>query len=90
MTRELIYRKFSMNGVDSEELIAKKVSSSNILYSLIKVASHKEGNGYCFDPDTTIGIIFGELILPYESERVCAIEELFADTGIHFCHTKHI
>lgn len=79
-----------MNGVDSEELIAKKVSSSNILYSLIKVASHKEGNGYCFDPDTTIGIIFGELILPYESERVCAIEELFADTGIHFRHTKHI
>ena len=79
-----------MNGVDSEELIGKEVSSSNILHSLIKVASHKEGNGYCFDPATTIGIIFGELTPPYESDRVCAVEELFADTGIHFRHTKYI
>ncbi len=79
-----------MNGVDSEELIAEKTGSSHMLYSLIKVASHKEGDGYCFDPDTTIGIIFGELNAPYESDRVRAVEELFADTGIHFRHTEYI
>ena len=79
-----------MNGVDSEELIAEKAGSSHMLYSLIKVASHKEGEGYCFDPDTTIGIVFGELSAPYDSDRVRAVEELFADTGIHFRHTEHI
>lgn len=79
-----------MNGVDSEEIISNVVDNSNIMYSLIKVASHKEGSGYCFNPDTTIGIIFGELNAPYESERVCAVKELFADTGIHFRHTEYI
>ena len=53
-----------MNGVDSEEIIAKEIGAAHILYALIKVASHKEGNGYCFNPETTIGIIFGELTAP--------------------------
>lgn len=79
-----------MNGVDSEEIISEKVNDSHILYSLIKVASHKEGNGYCFDPETTIGIIFGELSEPYDSERVEAVKELFSDTGLHFRATEYI
>lgn len=45
-----------MNGVDSEEIIGEKVGESHVLYSLIKVASHKEETGYYFDPETTIGI----------------------------------
>ena len=48
-----------MNGVDSEEIIGEKVGESHVLYSLIKVASHKEETGYYFDPETTIGIFFG-------------------------------
>ena len=79
-----------MNGVDSEEIIAEKIDSSHILYSLIKVASHREGEGYFFNPETTIGIIFGELSAPYESERVQAIKMLFADTGLHFRSTEYI
>ena len=79
-----------MNGVDSEERIAEKVDKSHILYALIKVASHKEGDGYCFNPDTTIGIIFGELEAPYESERVSAVKELFSETELHFRSTEHI
>lgn len=79
-----------MNGVDSEEIISEKVNDSHILYSLIKVASHKEGNGYCFDPETTIGIIFGELSEPYDSERIEAVKELFSDTGLHFRATEYI
>lgn len=53
-----------MNGVDSEELIEKETGSKNILYSLIKVASHHEADGCCFDPETTIGIVFGEKEAP--------------------------
>ena len=79
-----------MNGVDSEELISAEIGSVHVLHSLIKVASHKEGNGYCFNPETTIGIIFGELSAPYQSERVQAIEELFKDTGLHYRSTEHI
>lgn len=79
-----------MNGVDSEEIISEKVDASHILYSLIKVASHKEGEGYCFDPETTIGIIFGEISAPFESERIQAVKELFAGTGLHFRATEYI
>ena len=79
-----------MNGVDSEELIAEQVGDVRVLRSLIKVASHKEENGYYFNPETTLGIIFGELAAPFDSERVQAIESLFADTGIHFRSTEFI
>lgn len=77
-----------MNGVDSEEIIAEAIGASHMIYSVIKVASHKEDDGYYFVPETTIGIIFGELQAPYDSERVQAIEALFADTGIHYRSTK--
>lgn len=79
-----------MNGVDSEKLIAEQVGDDRVLRSLIKVASHKEENGYYFNPETTLGIIFGELAAPFDSERVHAIESFFADTGIHFRSTEFI
>ena len=79
-----------MNGVNSEELISEKIGASHVLHSLIKIASHKEGNGYYFNPETTIGIIFGELTAPYQSERVQAVESLFKDTGLHYRVTEHI
>lgn len=79
-----------MNGVDSEELISEKIGVSHVLHSLIKIASHKEGNGYYFNSETTIGIIFGELTAPYQSERVQAVESLFKDTGLHYRVTEHI
>ena len=79
-----------MNGVDSEKLISDEIGASHVIYSVIKVASHKEENGYCFNPETTIGIIFGEPCAPYDSERVQAIEALFADTGLHYRSTEYI
>ena len=79
-----------MNGVDSEEIIGEKIDDSHMIYSLIKIASHKEENGYFFNSDTTLGIVFGELHAPFESERILAITELFADTGIHFRSTEYI
>ena len=79
-----------MNGVDSEEIIGRAVGMDHVLPALIKVASHKEEDGYHFDPPTTLGIIFGEPSAPFDSERVKAVEELFADTGIHFRSTEYI
>lgn len=79
-----------MNGVDSEEIISGAVGGEHVIYSLIKVASHRESSGYHFDPETTIGIVYGEVSAPFESERVLAIDRLFAGTGIHFRHTEFI
>lgn len=79
-----------MNGVDSEELIAAQVGAAHVLPALIKVASHRTGDGVRFDPETTIGIIYGELTAPFDSDRVQAVRALFADTGIHFRVTEHI
>ena len=79
-----------MNGVDSEEIIAAKIGAEHVLPSLIKVASHKEADGYHFNPETTIGIIYGELAAPLKSERVQAVEALLAGTGIHSRVTPYI
>ncbi len=79
-----------MNGVDSEEKIAAAVGQEHLLYSLIKVASQRREDGCWFDPETTVGIIFGEKEGPYPSQRVQAVEELFRNTGIHYRSTEHI
>ena len=79
-----------MNGVDSEELIAAQVGAAHVLPALIQVASHRTKDGVRFDPETTIGIIYGELTAPFDSDRVQAVRALFADTGIHFRVTEHI
>ena len=79
-----------MNGVDSEERIAAAVGTEHLLYSLIKIASCHDGSCYRFDPETTIGIIYGELQEPCRSERVQAVAELFAAAGLHARVTEHI
>ena len=79
-----------MNGVDSEEIIAQKVNPDNILHALIKVASHKEPDGYHFDRKSTIGIIFGEYKSPFQSERVKAVCDLFEKSDISYRVTDYI
>lgn len=79
-----------MNGVDSEERIAEVVGESHVLPALIKIASHKEGNGYYFIPENTVGIIFGETAAPYQSERVQAIETLLHEAGLRCRSTEYI
>lgn len=77
-------------ALESIRMITAEIDDDKVLRSLIKVASHKEGDGYYFNPETTVGIIFGELKEPYKSERVQAIEALFYDTGIHYRVTEYI
>lgn len=79
-----------MNGVDSEDMIAQRIGREHIVDSFIKVASHKEGNGYCFNPETTIGVILGEPEAPYDSERIQAIRAVFASSQLKFTVTEHI
>ena len=79
-----------MNGVDSEEIIGAAIGDSHVLPALIKVASHRTEDGVFFDPDTTIGIIYGEPQPPFDSPRVQAVADLFDGTGLHYQTTAHI
>lgn len=79
-----------MNGVDSEDIIAAQVGADHVLPALIKVASRRTDDGVRFDPETTIGIVYGELAAPFDSARVQAVRALFTDTDIHFRITEHI
>lgn len=72
-----------MNGVDSEDVIASATGSECIVHSVIKVASERHGNGIVFDPETTIGIVYGEAGPEKDTERIRALESLFAGTGMH-------
>ena len=49
-----------MNGVDSEDVIASEISEKHIVPALIKVASERKQNRIYFDPESTIGIVYGE------------------------------
>lgn len=73
-----------MNGVDSEEIIGGKIGLQHMLYSLIKVASERKGTEVKFDPETTIGMIYGEKNNERSGERLDALDHLFESTGLHY------
>ncbi|MCQ2531538.1 MAG: 2-dehydropantoate 2-reductase [Saccharofermentans sp.] len=79
-----------LNGVDSEEVIARVIPEGQIVHSLIKVASERRGNEVKFDPETTIGIIYGEKDMSRSQERIQALDNLFSNTGIHYRSTDVI
>ena len=79
-----------MNGVDSEEIIGEIIDPSKIVHSLIKVASERKGNQVVFDPETTIGIVYGEADLSRGTGRIEALNDLFSNTGLHYRATDII
>ncbi len=78
-----------MNGVDSEDVIAAEIGEDHIVPSLIKIASERKQNRVRFDPETTIGIIYGEKD-GKRSDRTAAIGKLLEGTGIHYRETDVI
>lgn len=79
-----------MNGVDSEDIIAKEIGMDHVIHSLIKVASERAGNVIKFNPETTIGMIYGEMDSSRDTKRVDALNSLFSGTGLHYRSTEHI
>ncbi|MCR5558479.1 MAG: ketopantoate reductase family protein [Butyrivibrio sp.] len=78
-----------MNGVDSEDVIASEIGEKSIVPALIKVASERRQNRIYFDPESTIGIVYGEKD-GRSSERTGAIARLFEGTGLHYRETDVI
>ncbi len=72
-----------MNGVDSEEVIGSAIGEEHIVPALIKVASERKTNRVFFDPESTVGIVYGEKG-GEKTERTKALERLFEGTGLHY------
>ncbi len=78
-----------MNGVDSEAVIASEIGDEHIVPALIKVASERKQNRVCFDPESTVGMIYGERD-GKNTDRTIALGRLFEGTGLHYRETDVI
>lgn len=73
-----------MNGIDSEEIIGTAVGAEKVIYSVIKIASERNGNRIDFDPAAAGGMTYGEKDPRRGTERIEALNELFTGTGLRF------
>lgn len=73
-----------LNGVDSEEIIAERIGEERILYSFMKIASRRVGSSIKFNPEKTLGLIYGEADQNRDRERVEAVNELFEGSLVKY------
>ena len=76
-----------LNGIDSEEIIGTVIDPSQIVYSLMRINSERNGNSVTFNAEKTPGLFVGEKGSAEETERLLAIRALLAKTPLryHFC-----
>ena len=79
-----------LNGVDSERRIAEAVGEERLLYAVMRIASTRNEAGIEFSPEETAGVFFGEKDTNKPTERVKAVEELFAAGGIRSVFVENI
>lgn len=80
-----------LNGVDSEERIARAVGPEHVICSVIRIASHRTQEGVRFDPDRVIGLGFGIPDAgPDDRPKLEALSALFARTRLHWHLSKDI
>ena len=79
-----------LNGVTSEEIIGNAIGAEHMLYSVMRIASVREGNHITYSPENTAGVFVGEKGIKEPTERILAVEELFKDTGIRFNFVEDI
>lgn len=74
-----------LNGVDSEERIARAVGPEHVVYSVIRIASQRTGAKVRFDPDRVIGLSFGLPDVRAEEQwKIEALSSLFANTRLRW------
>ena len=79
-----------LNGVTSEEMIGNVIGMNHMLYSVMRIASVRNGNEIVFDPEKTAGVFVGEKGINIPTERLVAVEKLFEDTGIRYHFVENI
>lgn len=73
-----------LNGVDSEEVIGKRIGMEHIVYSMMKIASERKGNCITFNGIVTPGLFYGEALQKEPSERMTAIARLLDGTALNY------
>lgn len=80
-----------LNGVDSEERVARAVGAAHVVHTVIRIASQRTGTGVRFDPERVIGLNFG-LTDDRAEERwkLEALSALFANTRLRWSCSEDI
>lgn len=73
-----------LNGIDSEEIIGKRIGMEHMVYSMMKISSERKGDRITFNGDVTLGLFYGEAGQKDPSERMKAIAGLLDGTAIHY------
>lgn len=79
-----------LNGVTSEEIIGNAIGMEHMLYSVMRIASVREGNKITYNPEITAGVFVGEKGIKEPTERILAVRELFENTGIRYTFMEDI
>lgn len=79
-----------LNGVTSEEIIGNAIGMEHMLYSVMRIASVREGNCITFSPENTAGVFVGEKGISTPTERILALQALFENTDIRFHFVQDI
>ncbi|NTV79080.1 MAG: NAD(P)-binding domain-containing protein, partial [Clostridiales bacterium] len=72
-----------LNGIESEDLVAKEYGYEKMLYSFARVSVNMTGNELTFDPNFAF-MEFGEKMNTEITNRVSAVSELFDKAGIKY------
>ena len=73
----------TLNGVDSEEIVAERIGWDNVMYSLMKISIQRVADSVTFDPEGGLGVVFGE-VDGSSSERVEALKAVFDGSALHY------
>ena len=79
----------TLNGVDSEEILAEVIGQEHILNAFMIVASRRVENRVDYNLDAQ-GLIFGEKDTPEKTPRAQALDDLLTKAGISHRFTSKI
>lgn len=80
-----------LNGVDSENRVARAVGPEHVVHSVIRIASRRTQEGVRFDPEKVIGLTFGFLGGgETEQRKLESLSALFAGTRLRWHSSEDI
>lgn len=79
-----------LNGVESEEVIGKRVGMEHMVYSFMKIASMNVDGKIVFNLENTIGVYFGEKGISEPTQRLRDFMELLDGTTVRYTFCEDI